>query len=79
MTFSTSVDTTVFEPEKSPAENSVPVVLSCALVPLMLRNDPATVPPDVNVNADAALVAFWREPAPEPDAADHEGVLRVLE
>ena len=68
---------------KSPAENSVPVVLSIALVPLMLMKQPATVPLPVIANACAAVGALVRDPVPVPLAAfqlvglSFEGVFRL--
>lgn len=69
-----SPDTTDFELEKSPAENSVPVVLSIVALPPMLMKQPATVPVEVMAKLEAADVAFT--PAA---AALNEGVLRLPE
>jgi hypothetical protein len=66
--------TTDLELEKSPAENSVPVVLSIVALPPMLMKQPATVPDDVMLNVTADEVVLL-----PLDAALNEGVLRLPE
>jgi hypothetical protein len=66
--------TTDLELEKSPAENSVPVVLSIVALPPMLMKQPATVPDDVMLNVTADEVVLL-----PLDAALNVGVLRLPE
>jgi hypothetical protein len=53
-----SPETTALELLKSPAENSVPVVLSIVAEPPMLIKQPATVPVDVMAKLEAEEVDF---------------------
>ena len=69
-----SPDTTDLELEKSPAENSVPVVESLVELPPMLIKQPATVPVLVIAKDTAEDVALL--PA---EAALNEGVGRFPE
>jgi hypothetical protein len=66
--------TTDLELEKSPAENSVPVVLSIVALPPMLMKQPATVPDEVMLNVTADDVVLL-----PLDAALNVGVLRLPE